>query len=74
MHTPPSALKTYRARAAGIDASLHRLRQLADDHVGHDPDAIRWSHVGDLGRVDSGLNGLRHRETRAFITAPPSLP
>jgi len=32
-----------------------RLQQLADDHFGHDPDAIHWDHVGDLGRVESAL-------------------
>lgn len=34
------------------------LRQLADDHFGHDPEAIHWSHVGDFGRVDQALDDL----------------
>ena len=52
------ALDTYLARAAAIHNKLTRLRQLADDHFGHDPDAIHWGHVGDLGRVEAGLDEL----------------
>jgi hypothetical protein len=37
---------------------LERLQQLADDHFGHGPDAIHWGQVGDLGRVDAGLDEL----------------
>ena len=37
---------------------IEALRQLADDHFGHDPDAIHWGHVGDLGRVDQALDDL----------------
>ncbi len=52
------ALDTYLARAAAIHNKLTRLRQLADDHFGHDPEAIHWGHVGDLGRVDQALDDL----------------
>ena len=52
------ALDTYLARAAAIHIKLARLQQLADDHFGHDPEAIHWGHVGDLGRVDQALDDL----------------
>ena len=53
-----TALDAYLARTATIHAKLERLQQLADDHFGHDPDAINWGHVGDLGRVEAGLDEL----------------
>ena len=53
-----TALDAYLARTAAIHAKLERLQQLADDHFGHDPDAINWGHVGDLGRVEAGLGEL----------------
>ena len=55
-HTDPRA--AYAARTTQIHAKLARLQHLADDHFGHDPDAIHWGHVGDLGRVDTALNDL----------------
>jgi len=58
MNAKPTSLDAYLARAAAIHAKLERLRQLADDHFGHDPDAIHWDHVGDLGRVEAGLDEL----------------
>ncbi len=58
MNTKPTALDAYLARTAAIHAKLERLQQLADDHFGHDPDAIHWGHVGDLGRVDQALDDL----------------
>jgi len=58
MNTQPAALDAYLTRAAAIHIKLARLQQLADDHFGHDPDAIHWGHVGDLGRVDQALDGL----------------
>ncbi len=58
MNTNPTALDAYLARATAIHAKLARLQHLADDHFGHDPDAIHWGHVGDLGRVDTALNDL----------------
>ena len=58
MNTKQTALDAYLARTAAIHAKLERLRQLADDHFGHDPDAIHWGHVGDLGRVDQALDEL----------------
>ena len=58
MNTKTTALDAYLARTAAIHAKLVRLQQLADDHFGHDPDAIHWGHVGDLGRVDQALDDL----------------
>ena len=58
MNTKPTALDAHLARAAAIHIKLTRLQQLADDHFGHDPDAIHWGHVGDLGRVDQALDDL----------------
>ena len=58
MNAKQTALDAYLARTAAIHAKLERLQQLADDHFGHDPDAINWSHVGDLCRVESALDDL----------------
>jgi hypothetical protein len=58
MNTKQTALDAYLARTAAIHAKLERLQQLADDHFGHDPDAINWGHVGDLGREEIALDGL----------------
>lgn len=58
MNAKQTALDAYLARTAAIRAKLERLQQLADDHFGHDPDAIHWGHVGDLGRVDQALDDL----------------
>lgn len=55
-HTTPRA--AYAARTTQIHAKLARLLQLADDHSAHDPDAIQWGHVGDLGRGDQALDDL----------------
>ena len=56
MNTKLTALDAYLARSASIHAKLELLHQLADDHFGHDPDAIHWGHVGDLGRMKAGLD------------------
>ena len=58
MNTKTTAIETYLARTAAIHIKVARLRQLADNHFGHDPDAIHWGHVGDLGRVDQALDDL----------------
>ena len=58
MNTKPTALDAYLARTAAIHAKLERLQQLADDHFGHDPEAIHWGHVGDLRRVEQALDDL----------------
>jgi hypothetical protein len=58
MNAKPTALDAYLTRTAAIHAKLDRLQQLANDHFGHNPDAIHWGHVGDLGRVEAGLDEL----------------
>ncbi|MCC6506564.1 MAG: hypothetical protein IT475_14110 [Aquimonas sp.] len=58
MNTKTTATDAYPARTAAIHTKLERLQQLADDHFGHDPDAIHWGHVGDLDRVDQTLDNL----------------
>lgn len=58
MNAKPTALDAYLARTAAIHTKLARLQQIADDHFGHDSDAIHWGHVGDLGRLEAGLDEL----------------
>ena len=58
MSTQPNALDTYLQRLPMIHDKIEALRQLAADHFGHQPDAIHWGHVGDLGRVDQALDDL----------------
>lgn len=58
MNAKQTALDAYLARAAAIHVKLDRLQQLADDHFGHDSEAIHWGLVGDLGRVDQALDDL----------------
>jgi len=55
-HSDPRT--AYAARTVQIHAKLARLQQLANDHFGHDPDAVHWGHVGDLGRVEQALDEL----------------
>ncbi len=58
MTTQPTALDAYLQRLPMIHDKIDALRQLAADHFGHQPDAIHWGHVGDLGRVDQALDDL----------------
>ena len=58
MTTQSIALDTYLQRLPMILDKIEALRQLADEHFVHDPDAIHWGHVGDLGRVDQALDDL----------------
>lgn len=58
MTTKPTALDTYLQRLPTILDKIEALQQLANDHFGHDPEAIHWGHVGDLGRVDQALDDL----------------
>jgi hypothetical protein len=58
MTTQPTALNTYLQRLPMILDKIEALRQLADDHFGHSPDAIHWGHVGDLRRVEQALDDL----------------
>ena len=58
MTTQSTAFDTYLQRLPMILDKIEALRQLADNHFGHNPDAIHWGHVGDLGRVDRALDEL----------------
>ncbi len=58
MNAKQTALDAYLVRTAAIHAKLERLQQFADDHFGHDPDAINWGLVGDLGRAEADLDEL----------------
>ena len=58
MTTQSTALDTYLQHLPLILDKIEALRQLADNHFGHDPEAIHWGHVGDLGRVNQALDDL----------------
>ena len=58
MNAKQTALDAYLARTAVIRAKLERLQQLADDHFGHEPDAINWGHVGTLNHYASLLRQI----------------
>ena len=51
----PQAIDAYLQHIATIRSQLEALQRHADDHFGHDPDAIHWGHVGDLTRIENGL-------------------
>ncbi len=56
MHTTqPQAIDAYLQHIATIRRQIEALQRHADDHFGHEPDAIHWGHVGDLTRIESGL-------------------
>ena len=56
--TQPQAIDAYLQHIATIRSQLETLQRHADDHFGHDPEAIHLGHVGDLGRVDQALDDL----------------
>lgn len=58
MNAQPTALDAYLQRLAMFLDKIDALLQLADDQFGHDPGAIHWCHVGDLGRVNQALDEL----------------
>ena len=43
-----TALDTFIAKKAEIDAMLTRLQALSDDHFNVAPDDVSWGHVGTL--------------------------
>lgn len=51
----PQAIDAYLQHIAAICSQLEALQRHADDHFGHDTDAIHWGHVGDLTRIENGL-------------------
>ena len=59
MTTQSTAFDTYLQRLPMILDKIVALRQLASSgYFDHKPDAINWGHVGDLGRVEAGLDEL----------------
>ena len=42
------ALTAFVAKKVEIDTMLRRLQALSDDHFGHSPDEITWSHADGL--------------------------
>lgn len=52
--TPP-AREAYLARLASIEAQMKTLNRILDRHSKFE---TTWAHVGDLGRIDSGLKDL----------------
>ena len=53
-----TALDTFIARKAEIDAMLGRLKALSDEHFGYSPDAIDWGHAGTLAHYAEVLKRL----------------
>lgn len=51
MNAMQTALDVCFIRTAVMHVKRERLHRLADEHYGHGPDTIHWSHVGDLGRL-----------------------
>ena len=68
MSTQQTALDAYLACTATIHAKLARLQQLADDHFGHDPDAINWGHVVGVLNSDQPLDKQRKETGLAWKT------
>ena len=58
MKNQANAIATYISKSTAIQTKIQQLQQLANDHFGHDPDAIHWGHVGDLERVQELLNEI----------------
>lgn len=62
----PLAIDAYLQHITTIRSQLEALQRHADDHFGHDPDAIHWGHVGDLTRTE--------RSRSAASWSPPRRP
>ncbi len=44
INAKPTSLDAYLAHTAAIHTKLARLQQLAENHFGHNPDAINWGN------------------------------
>ena len=53
-----TALDTFIARKAEIDAMLDRLKALSDEHFGYSPEEINWGHAGTLAHYAEVLKRL----------------
>ena len=51
-----NALEAFIAKTHLILAKLEMLQERAEEHFGQDPDTIHWGHVGDMIRIDEGLD------------------
>ena len=64
------ALAAFVSRKAEIDRMLARLQVLSNDHFGHSPDEITWSHAEGLAHytellkriTDQAFNEGEHAE------------
>lgn len=45
------ALNAYISTLTQIREKLAALTALADDHIGHAPEGINWSHVGSANHI-----------------------
>ena len=53
-----TALDTFVARKAEIDAMLGRLKTLSDEHFGYSPEEINWGHAGTLAHYAEVLKRI----------------
>lgn len=53
-----TALDTFVARKAEIDAMLGRLKALSEEHFGYSPEEINWGHAGTLTHYAEVLKRL----------------
>ena len=53
-----TALDTFIARKAEIDAMLDRLKALSDEHFGYGPEEINWGHAGTLAHYAEVLKRI----------------
>ena len=59
MNAKPTTLDACLARTAAVHAKHERLQQRRRRPLRpRDSDAIHWRHVGDLGRLEAGLDEL----------------
>lgn len=58
MRSKQTSLDAYVRRYGFVREKIEHLRQLADNHFGHNPNAIHWGHVDDLARLESALDKL----------------
>lgn len=62
--TNASALDTFIARKAELDALLSRLRRLSDVFFGVSPDDVTWGHVTELADYCRALKQISDQAFR----------
>ena len=50
-----SAIDSFVAKKAAIDAMLDRLIAFSDDHFDLNPEQIDWGHVGSISNIEDQL-------------------